>query len=109
MRAPADGPVAPAACWQEAQLLRRARALPDQAGGRPPGGGGPPADVMEALRKAAAGLGAAGAFQQGERERARAGVFRPSHALPTVTLAQQVGCRVLGFESWMGFGYNPKF
>ena len=76
---------------QEAQLLRRARALPDQAtNGRPPGDSGPPANVMEALRKAAAGLAAAGGPQQGERERARAGVFKPSHALPTVTLAQQV-------------------
>ena len=71
---------------QELELLRHAASLPEQAMQQPPEP--PPADVMAALQRAATALGSTGGAA--ERERLRAGVFRPSHELPTMSLAQQV-------------------
>lgn len=44
----------------------------------------PPAELMEKLHSAAAAL------SMGSAQQMRASVFRPSHNLPTVTLAEQV-------------------
>mmetsp|Transcript_19684 Transcript_19684/g.54663 ORF Transcript_19684/g.54663 Transcript_19684/m.54663 type:complete len:350 (-) Transcript_19684:80-1129(-) len=54
-----------------AQMPPEARAAPSPA---------PPSEILEGLRKAASGLS--------ERERRKGEVFRPGHALPTMSLAE---------------------
>jgi immunoglobulin-binding protein 1 len=72
---------------QELQVVDHAASLSEaeRAAPRPPPA--PPAEVLAALRSAAAGLGLGGAA--GARERLAAGVFKPSHILPTLTVEQQ--------------------
>lgn len=67
---------------QELELLQHAASLPEDQCSRP--AQPPPPEVMEQLQKAAAALSRRSAEQM------RAGVFQPSHNLPTVTLAEQV-------------------
>ena len=67
---------------QEIELLNHAASLPEDLRVRP--AQAPPAELMEKLRSAAAAL------SMGSAQQMRASVFRPSHNLPTVTLAEQV-------------------
>ena len=67
---------------QELEVLRHAATLPDQDANKHPSG--PPPAIMASLRAAASALGHSSRDETAQR------VFRPSHALPTVTLAQQV-------------------
>ncbi|KAK9917919.1 hypothetical protein WJX75_009572 [Coccomyxa subellipsoidea] len=66
---------------QEIELLNHAASLPEDLRVRP--AQAPPAELMEKLRSAAAAL------SMGSAQQMRASVFRPSHNLPTVTLAEQ--------------------
>ncbi len=68
---------------QEIELLSHAASLPEDLRERP--AQPPPAALMQELHTAAAALSIKSDAQQ-----MRANVFRPSHILPTVTLAQQV-------------------
>ena len=66
---------------QELEVLGHAATLPEDKHARP--AEQPPPELMQQLHKAAAAL------STGRAEQMRADVFRPSHHLPTVTLAQQ--------------------
>lgn len=66
---------------QEIEVLGHAATLPEDERARP--AEPPPAELMLPLHKAAAAL------STGRAKQMRANVFRPSHNLPTVTLAQQ--------------------
>ena len=68
---------------QELEVLRHAATLPEQDANKHLSG--PPPAIMASLRAAASALGHSSQDEMAQR------VFRPSHALPTVTLAQQVG------------------
>lgn len=78
-------------CVQEVDLLEHAASMPaeerQRQQARPP-----PDDVMQQLLGAAAGL----QTQQTQRQNLQAQVFRPTVALPTVSVEQQVGfCSIL--------------
>lgn len=66
---------------QEIEVLSHAATLPEDERARP--AEPPPAEVMQQLQKAAAAL------STGRAEQMRATVFRPSHNLPTIALAEQ--------------------
>jgi hypothetical protein len=65
-------------------VLQHAVSLPGDVRSAQVPGRAPPPDVMSALHQAAAALSVNPAEQM------RASVFRPSHNLPTRTLAEQV-------------------
>ncbi len=69
---------------QEVEVLKHAASLPKDARSRAVPDQAPPPDLMASLQQAHATLSANPA------ERMRAEVFRPSHVLPTMTLAEQV-------------------
>ncbi|CAL8464841.1 g4376 [Coccomyxa elongata] len=66
---------------REIEVLSHAATLSEDERARP--AEPPPAEVMQQLHKAAAAL------STGRAEQMRASVFRPSHNLPTITLAEQ--------------------
>ncbi|KAK9803022.1 hypothetical protein WJX72_003617 [[Myrmecia] bisecta] len=65
---------------QEVEMLKHAASIPEDERNRPRPG--PPPELMEQLMAAARGL------EGPSREQRRQEVFRPSHNLPTVSLAQ---------------------
>ena len=65
-------------------MLRHAVSLPEDERAKPAPVQAPPPELMASLQQAAAAL------RLGQAEQMRAAVFRPSHILPTVTLAEQV-------------------
>ena len=69
---------------QEVDVLRHATSLPEDERAKPAPVQAPPPELMASLQQAAAAL------RLGQAEQMRAAVFRPSHILPTVTLAEQV-------------------
>ena len=69
---------------QELDVLRHAVSLPEDERAKPAPVQAPPPELMASLQQAAAALGL------NQAEQMRAAVFRPSHVLPTVTLAEQV-------------------
>ncbi|CAK0786976.1 hypothetical protein CVIRNUC_010192 [Coccomyxa viridis] len=68
---------------QELGVLRHAVSLPEDERAKPAPVQAPPPELMASLQQAAAAL------RLGQAEQMRAAVFRPSHILPTVTLAEQ--------------------
>lgn len=83
---------------QEAQILRHAAAMPEerrQRERREREARGPPPDLLRQLAAAAGNLLSAGV----QRERLAAGVFRPGHVLPTMTV-EQFG--ELEYRRWVG-------
>lgn len=73
-----------AATQQEMELLSAAAAMPEAERRRAAQSNVPPPEALQQLRAAAAGL-------QSQRQAVRDNLLRPSHNLPTRTLAQQVG------------------
>jgi len=71
---------------QEVDVLKHAASLPEDMRSRPASNQGASTEVMASLRQAAAAL------SMNPAEQIRATVFRPTHILPTVTLAEQVRC-----------------
>ena len=69
---------------QELDVLRHAASLPEDERAKPSPVQAPPPELMASLQHAAAAL------RLDQAEQMRAAVFRPSHVLPTVTLAEQV-------------------
>ena len=65
-------------------MLRHAVSLPDDERAKPAPAQAPPPELMASLQQAAAAL------RLDQAEQMRAAVFRPSHILPTVSLAEQV-------------------
>ena len=65
-------------------MLSHAVSLPEDERAKPAPVKAPPPELMASLQQAAAAL------RLDQAEQMRAAVFRPSHALPTVTLAEQV-------------------
>ena len=73
-------------------MLRHAVSLPEDERTQPAPVQAPPPELMASLQQAAAAL------RLDQAEQMRAAVFRPSHVLPTVTLAEQV--HTLASLSW---------
>ena len=69
---------------QELDVLRHAVSLPEDERAKPAPIQAPPPELMASLHQAAAAL------RLDQAEQMRAAVFRPSHILPTVSLAEQV-------------------
>lgn len=82
---PGTGPAIPAGAPLPPWAIGDAQAASMAGGGGPGrGGGAPAAPPPDALTHSASALASAA----NDRERLRAGVFRPSHALPTMTLEE---------------------
>lgn len=80
---------------QEIEMLSHAISLPEEERKKPlpP----PPADLLGKLHLAATNLGK-------QRQQAAADVFRPSHRLPTRSLAEQVAKTICLHEHMIKFG-----
>lgn len=73
-----------AGAQQEMEMLSAVAAMPEAERKRAAQSSAPPPAVLQQLRSAAEGL-------QSQRQTIRDNLLRPSHNLPTRTLAQQAG------------------
>lgn len=71
------------ATQQEVQLLQAAAAMPEAERRKAKESNAPPPELMRQLMSAASGL-------ESQRQQIRENLLRPSHMMPTRSLAQQV-------------------